>query len=210
MSSQLSKISEQLSNINESIAKKRFKKAGLKVKKLDKDKTSRCPDFLIEYKNEPKFICEVKTIISADYHKELGHISIHNPKLNQKGFWYDSFQKIEEVLKKAVVQYKEFIKSKQEFRGLPFLIAIFPDPFVIDFSIIPKDIFGIKEISALLKIEEDLERKRELDRITQGMSSNEFRDFILDFIEGRRCLSLPSHSKKWLVLRNAECFNMFK
>jgi len=177
-----------------------FKKYGLRVQKLDeKYKKFRCPDYLVSTQNNKNsFICECKCIFSAGtidngkYNVSTEDINLHNR--NKGLFKFDSFEHIKEKIESAEKQYCSLIDKKPEYKKLPFVIALDFDFFTDSFEYIPRDIYGLQNISAIMKIERDYEIKTKLRDLTS--------DKLKKIAKGEISIKLPTNSKRFMILPN--------
>ncbi|MBU0579755.1 MAG: hypothetical protein KKA19_01145, partial [Candidatus Margulisbacteria bacterium] len=159
-------INQILANIIASKFEKKvkgiFKKYGLNVKKLDCDKSTKSSDYLVCNNSDSKkcFICECKYISSAGYIPETGQ---HKSTLenNSISFFRNNLcQKIKSEIHSKINQYKELINAKPKYAGIPFVIAFELDWIIEgDFDLLDLNNMNISELSAIMKIEKDLERK---------------------------------------------------
>ena len=174
-----------------------FNKYGLIVEKLDKNNTSRCPDYFVKTKDDKLgFICECKYIHSAGtIDNGLYHVSTEDLKLSNRDgghFRFNSFDKIEEVISDANKQYVSLIKNKPSFSIFPFVVALDFDFFADSFNFIPKNLYGIETVSAVMRVEYNFELKNFLEKMT-----------ITDierFINKDISVKLPLNTKKFKVL----------
>jgi len=197
----LQKITRQ----NEDKVEKRFERQDFRVIKLDKDRENKRPDFLIYRPNiqKDKFICEVKTIFSVGtLDNGKYHISTYDLGLGERNkgpFVFDSFPKLQDVFTEAKRQFKQLIMDNVQYKTFPFVVAIFPDFFADSFDLIPRDIFGLKLISAVIQLERDYEIKQEARKMPL--------EELEGIIEGRKRHKFPAQSLKWKVLRNSKAEN---
>lgn len=184
-----------------------FKKYGLKVQVLDKDKSGKRPDYFAYYENNEKkaFVCECKYIASAGSTTDgEQHVSSDNPLLpkRKKGFQYDASTKIKEVIEKAVSQYDGLKRDKPEFENYPFVVALDFDFWADLFDSIPKDIYGLKEVSAVMKLEEGYEQKEEM----VSWPLNEHRKIL----QGKGKRKIPPNTVRFKVRINFSAGVKFK
>ena len=201
-----SKYFQSISNANEKKTEKRFKKLGYSFVKLDIDNNSKKPDYLVfDNLKTPIFLCEVKTINSAGIiHDTNYQASTYDSDWALNGLpcsLPDPLRKIENVLVHARSQYIEYVKANSSHKFLPFVVALFPDFFVECLEMIPCDLFGINEISAVIQIEKDHERKK----IVAPMSLSEIINYMNNICKG--VLGIPPPSIKWKVLINKTAIN---
>lgn len=174
-----------------------FDKYNLIVEKLDRNKKSRFPDYFAQTKDKKGgFVCECKYIHSAgvidngNYHVSTEDMNL--PHRNGKPFRFDGFCKIEEVIIDANKQFLSLVQNKPKFAKFPFVIALEFDFFADLFDFIPKNLYGIETISAILRIERNFELKSFLEKMT-----------ITDlekFINKDISVKLPPNTKKFKVL----------
>jgi len=159
-----------------------FENYNLDFMKLDEDKSGKRPDYFVHSKIDKTlgFICECKYVASAgciDYGQY--HISMYDLNLGRRNkglFEFHSLLKIQSVITDALYQYNGLINDKSEYRSYPFVIAAELDFFADCFEAIPRDLFGLKEISAIMKIEKNVELNKalwkysleELEKIATG------------------------------------------
>lgn len=186
---------QALTNQNEKVTEKMFKKNNCIVQKLDVDNAIRRVDFLIT-KGNKQFLCEVKTILSAGYTKDGSHLAsiYENPKLmiGNKAFEYDGLKKGKETIRDALTQYKEFIKNEPKYGKLPFVIALFPEFYSDSFNLLPERFQS--EISAIIQIERDRAQKDFAWKLPLKK--------LEEVIRGVLKVKTPPPSKEWKVLRN--------
>lgn len=198
------KESESFQNKIEGI----FKKHGLEINVLDKDKSSRRPDFFVQFKNNPYkgFVCECKYIASAGViDNGKYHLSTHDLHLatrNKGAFQFDSSDKLESVIRNALSQYESLIKDKPQYEKFPFIIAVGLDFFADDFYLIPKGIYGLREISAVMKIERNFEQKEELGKWSLGE--------LEQAVKGKSRKKIPPESVRFKILLNPLAKRRFK
>jgi len=185
-----------------------FKKYGLGVEVLDKDKDGRRPDFFV-FKRDNKekgFICECKFVASAGtLDNGKYHISLFDPKLgerNKGGFQSSSFGKIENKIREALSQYQALIEDKSSYKKFPFVIVLEMDFFANSFDFIPKKIYGLREISAVMKLERNIEQKEEIKKWPK--------EELKKVIERKLKKKIPPESIRFKVLQNSNPINPFK
>lgn len=158
--------SNRRSDNNEAAVKEQFEKLGYSVKQLDRKSSSkkRRPDFLISNSSGPQMLCEVKTIASAasfldkeDKDKRIWVSTLDEAFMLEKEYSVDVFpiQKIDERLAIAAEQRDALIADFPELEPLPFLVAIFFDPFADNFPSPYPSSFN-KDVSGILTIKEDI------------------------------------------------------
>lgn len=185
-----------------------FKKYAFDIEELDKKyKKFRCPDFLVITKDKKRgFVCECKYIFSAGvidngkYNVSTEDVSLSNR--NKGVFQFDSFTKVEEVIRDAENQYSELVKNNQEYKKYPFVVALDFDFFADSFDYIPKDIYMLKNISAVIRVERDYELKKALQNLTT--------DQLEKLIKKEITIRLPVNSKRFKVLQNKKSVNQFQ
>jgi hypothetical protein len=144
-----------------------FKKYELKVDVLDKDKTGSRPDYFVYFANNHQkgFVCECKYIASAGtINNGRYQVSTHSCDLAKRGnggFQFSPYEKIKAIIEKALLQYEALKKDKPEYATFPFVVSLELDFWADSIDSIPNDIYGLKEVSAVMKIEEGLEQKEE-------------------------------------------------
>lgn len=179
-----------------------LKKHGLNIEALDKNNKNRRPDFLAKTTNG-EFIGECKGIYSDGFRNNC-HVSTLDD--NFEG-GVDSHKmdlgKIETCLKDAKNQLEHLAKdSPGKYNTRPFVVFLHLDFFADDFNFIPKDLFGMTEISAIAKIERDIERYE----MFQRWGSKK----IKDFIDKKTKEKIPLESVRFRVLINPQAKNKFK
>ena len=179
-----------------------FKKYNLNVLILDKDKKGRRPDFFVYHKNnrEKGFICECKYIASAGvidngkYH--VSTLDINLAKRNKGDFALDDpFAKLEEVIRNAYSQYRDLIQDKKECKFFPFVITLEMDFFANNFDFIPRNIYGLNTISAVMTIKRNIEQREEFEKWT--------RKELKEMINGQSRKKIPPESVRFKVLLNS-------
>jgi hypothetical protein len=167
-----SKESNQRATANEAVVDEQFKNLNYLVKRLDsKSSKRRRPDFLISNSSGPQMLCEVKTIAAAAYmpdkeDKDKGiHVSTLDETLRKFRVDVEPIKKIDERLVKAVRQRDALIADFPKLEPLPFLVAIFFDPFADDFLYFYPSTFN-KDVSGILTIKEDVARNKAFDKLS--------------------------------------------
>lgn len=190
-------LMQAVSDGNEAVAEKRFKKLGFKTERLDRGGPRKRPDFLVHDSRGPLLVAEVKTIHSAGYLRDHNvHVSTLDPRLAEiEGFSIDvDFH--EEKLVEATEQRSHLVEDRPALAGLPFVVVLFSDVHADHFQLMPTAMEAFPEISGLLKIERDHAR----EKVIKGMSTPEMeRRILTDDMRG-----LPPPSKEFLLLQN-EC-----
>lgn len=185
-----------------------FKKYGLDVEELDKKyKSFKSPDFFVTTKDKKQsFICECKYIFSAGaIDNGKYNVSTEDKGLatrNKGAFRFDSFTKVEEVIRGAENQYREFVKNKKEYKNYPFVVVLDFDFFADSFDYIPRDIYKLENVSAIMRIERDHELRKALQSLTI--------DQLEKLIKKEITINLPANSKNFRVLQNKESPNKFQ
>ncbi len=177
-----------------------FKKYGLSIVDLDKNhKKFKCPDYFVQTRGgKYGFLCECKYIFSAGgldngkYNVSTDDFNL--AQRNKDAFEFDSFKKVEDVIKGAENQYRELVKNEQKYDKYPFIIALSFDFFADSFGCIPKNIYGLKNVSAILRIERDYEIKQVLEKLTLQQLER--------LINKKNTIKLPQNTKKFRVLLN--------
>lgn len=185
-----------------------FEKYNLNVCELDKKyKKFKCPDYLVETRaGKFGFVCECKYIFSAGaIDNGKYNVSTFDSKLakrNKGAFQFDSFTKVEEIIRGAEAQYEDLIKNKPEYTKYPFIIALDFDFFADSFDYIPRDIFKLKNVSAVIRLERDFNLKKELEKLTTEQ--------LEMLIKKEITIKLPANSKQFKVLLNSKPMNKFQ
>lgn len=193
-----------------------FKKYDLGVEVLDKNKSGRKPDFFIFLKGdrEKGFICECKFIASVGAIDNGEYqVSTLDTKLSERergAFQYNYDIKNAEVIEKALSQYQALVRDKPFYQKFPFVIALkfdfFADSFDYIFDLIAKNKNipekEIQEISAVMKIEKNIEQKREF----KESSTKDLEEMII----GKRKKEISLESVKFKVLLNSKAKIKFK
>lgn len=169
------------------------------VIRLDKGRSGRRPDFHVFEKSTGKgLVCEVKSIFSAGYIHGR-HMSLYglDPNMDHRapGVMIDPWPKLWEVLENAQGQYKALVRNCPQFRGSPFVAALFLDFFVDIFDVIPRHLSDYPLISGLIRVERSAEQSRFLEQFTASQ--------LKEIIEGKRSVKMPPPTKKWRLLRNS-------
>ena len=170
------KIDDYLNSLtkeNENQTKLIFEKYGFTYKKLDESylcKHTKCPDFLFS-KGRRELLCEVKTLHSAYYDINLGHISMTMPtRKNESGlFTIDpekANKKIIDAFEDSIDQKKSICSKNKEFAKYPFLVAIYFDPLADDFLSIIEFLDDFPEISAVINAYQSCRFKKEFGKLT--------------------------------------------
>jgi len=202
-------LANSIAIIYENEIKGIFKKYGLKTKKLDVDKSTKSPDFLVykDCNHRDSFICECKYIASAGYNQKTGkHIST----LDLPGFFIRNniCDKLKEEIYVKINQYKELIRNKPIYKKIPFVIALKMDSIIEnDFDLLDLSSMDIPELSAIIKIEKDIERKE----YYASLSIDEMKDLVHKMLNKIKIkINLPQSSKRFKVKMNINSTNKFK
>ncbi len=141
-----------------------LKKYGHNVTKLDKDIHGRKPDFLITNSLGEKLLVECKYVVCGGITEDGEQISMLNPNLHQSGVFEPNFQnKYYEVLLDARDQYNKYVSQNTKVNNkIPFVVALDADFLAKWFRFLPSDIYGLKEISAIIYIVKNKELDEEL------------------------------------------------
>lgn len=177
-----------------------FKKYGLAVKILDNDTSGKRPDYFVYTKRNEKegFVCECKYIASAGVlDNGKYHVSMHDPKLHEHDIFKCEtyYDKVQEVLKRARQQYIDLINDLPEYKKFPFVVALEFDFFADCFHMIEKSIFNYTEISALIRLDRDYEKKVKL----KGLSLEQLEKLIKKEVK----IKLPPDTLQFKVLMNS-------
>jgi hypothetical protein len=184
------KLLNQISDKKAELTKEIFERMGLHCIALDtqkREKGIKCIDYLVRRETDQyEFLCEVKTIHSAYYDKTYGRISStmaavateeqRRTVLQPDTVYRVSYrEKLEATLKKirAVLEYargqvKSLVKMEPCYKGHPFVVALFFDPFVDEFDRLRDILPEYPEINAVLKRSQSCElnrRSEEIDHI---------------------------------------------
>lgn len=188
---------QAISDSNESVAEKRFRKMGLQVLRLDRQGPRSRPEFLVSDSSGPLLLSEVKTIVSAGY---LSNRNAHASTLDSDLPGTESFGMAidmrEDVLANAVWKYRCTVSDIPGLVGIPFAVVLFQDFYADHFTLFPPRMDSFPEISGLLKVVKDDAR----DQAMRKMSMEELR---------RRgatgCMKgLPPSRKEFCLIKN-EC-----
>jgi hypothetical protein len=211
------KASNQRSDANERVVKEQFEKLNCVVKKLDrKASKGRRPDFLISNSaGRPQILCEVKTVDSAFYprdKKKYGVEHVHVSTLDDKfrGFFQNipiDGRAIEKHLADAVDKREALIKDEPQFATLPLLVAFFFDQLATEY--LPPFDERFREVSGILMIAEDVERKKAFRKLTDEQQKRHLRAEAAELDRAKLTGTtpqlddeLPPHSKDFVLVPN--------
>jgi hypothetical protein len=195
---------ERLARQSEKIAEKRFKACGFDVSVIPVAQRRR-PDLLVTDSAGPVVICEVKTIASAGYLKELGfHASLNDPRFVEASQTMIVVEgeamprKVIEALDEAADQYRQLCEDQKELAGVPFVVALFMDFFADCFDLLPTRADAPEpinpDISAVMKVEHAWEARAVLDKYSREQQR--------DWYDGRLQLELGPITKRWRIRQN--------
>jgi hypothetical protein len=191
--------SEALSQItaaNEGIIEKQLKKLTYAVTRLDRNVTSRRPDFLISNRaGRPEMLCEVKTVHSAGYLADRdAHISMLDGKLHETGVFEDQIDltKISDNLANAVRKRNALVKDRPNLASLPLLVAFFFDFFADHLVCYPRSFDP--EVSGILTIARDIARTEAFGKLSTDDQEQRLRSGRME--------GLPASSKDFILVRN--------
>lgn len=191
------KVLQEIAFRNEEVAKKRLKKMGLRVERLDHQGPRKRPEFLVLDSTGPMLICEVKTIFSAGFLGDRSaHISTHDPALlDTEEFSREiSFQKMEENLDAAVGKFRTLVEDRPELAGIPLVVIFFFDFFANDFDFFHRDMPKFPDISGIMRVEVDHEIRRASEKLSlEGLRRQ---------IESRSKKGMPPPSKGFRLVVN--------
>jgi hypothetical protein len=180
-----------------------FKKYGLRVQKLDRNNRGRKPDFLLTNSSNQQVIVECKYIISGGTTEDGKIISTFNTGLSDGGIFQPTFyEKYNDVFIDACDQFREFVKHNSQHREAPFVIALDADFFAKWFNFIPRDMYGLSEISAVIYLEKNVEQDRALEEYSM--------DELEEISDGGLIVSMPPPSVRFKVLHNSSAKVKFK
>jgi len=193
-----------VSDENEEIVAKRFKRIGLTPIRLDKvGKRKRPerkrPDFLVnDGAAQPVLICEVKTILSGGSVKDKKFLaSTADPDLIDKGaFVFDiDFTDMDNTLANAVGKYRELIEDRPDLARVPLVVAFFFDVFADHFDLYRADMDRFKDVAGILKVERD----HLIDAVAKKMSRGDLEARI----ESQSMTGMPPNTKAFRLLENS-------
>jgi hypothetical protein len=186
-------IVNRIAAANELTVKKQFEKLKYSVERLDRKKEKRArPDFLVSRSGRPQMLCEVKTILSAGYlHNKGVHVSTLDENLRKFEIPID-LKNIDDCLADAVHQRAVLVEDCQEFKRLPFLVALFFDPFADFLHCYPRT-FN-EAVSGILTIETDVARTKAFAKLSRQEQEGRLRT--------GQAAGLPPHSKDFALVRN--------
>jgi len=172
----------RISEANEKDTKTIFESLGFILQKLDHKSISSCPDYLV-IKGEIKILCEVKTIFSAgfcntiiinsngDEIEKKQHLSLTVGNLEPNSHFDIPVSALvkkacDSALIKGANQYRAITNIVNEYKNLPFVLAIFYDFFANSFEDMNNEIINYPEISAIITRFNDCINKSILDQYT--------------------------------------------
>lgn len=180
-----------------------LEKYGHSVVKLDKDRKGRKPDYLVTNIENNKVLVECKFVASGGMTEDGQHISTLNPDLVYCGVFQPTFrEKYYEVLSDAQDQYKKYTKNSGNDSKLPFVVAIEADFLAEYFRFIPNDIYGLKDISAVIYLLRNVERDKELYKYSI--------DDLEKIIDKKLKVYTPSPSLQFKVIHNTSANIKFR
>jgi hypothetical protein len=192
-----------VSDENEGIVEKRFKRICLSPIRLDKvGKRKRPdrkrPDFLVnDGASRPVLICEVKTILSGGHVKDKQFLaSTADPDHFDKGsFVFDiDFTDMDNALANAVSKYRELIEDRPELARVPLVVAFFFDFFADHFDLYRADMDRFKDVAGILKVERD----HVIDAVASKMSQTDLEARC----ESKSMAGMPPNTKVFRLLKN--------
>jgi len=151
----------------EEVVAKQLRKLKYSVRRLDFQKESARPDFLVSNSSGAQMLCEVKAIFSAGYKSDKGvHVSMLDEKLSNFGVFETKIDrtKIDDCLSDAVRKRMALVKDCPKFARLPLLVAIFFD-FFADFLHAYPRTFN-EDVSGILTIERDVARIKAFEELS--------------------------------------------
>jgi hypothetical protein len=190
---------QQISTANEAVVEKRFRKMGLRPRRLDFQGPRKRPDFLVSDSTGPVLVCEVKSIFSAGYDEERrAHVSTFDPEFLNRGpsFHEIDFTAIDRNLSEAVSKHKVLLEDCPEFVGLPLLVAFFFDPFADHFNLYPREMKAFPEVSGIVKVVSD----HLIDAAARRMSLEELKARV----DSGDMTGMPPNTKIFELVEN-EC-----
>jgi hypothetical protein len=146
-----------ISDRNEGIVKKRFKRMKMKPIRLDNQGPRKRPEFLVvDGSEQPVVICEVKTIFSAGYLEDQDvHLSTADQRFMESprfsGVPVD-FAKIDENMANAVCKYKVLLKDRPELVGVPLVVDFFFDWYADYFDLYDRRMEPFPDVSGILQV----------------------------------------------------------
>jgi len=196
-------LRQALSDANEKIAEKRFRRMGLVPVRLDKlGKRKRPerkrPDFrLDDGAKRPVVICEVKTIFSGGQVKDKKFLaSTLDPEHLGKGpFSFDvDFSDMDGAVANAIVKYRELVEDFPRLARVPLVVAFFFDEFADHFDLYRADMDRFKDVAGILKVESDHLR----NLVARTMSSDDLKALI----KSASMAGMPQSTKGFRLLKN--------
>ncbi len=173
----------EISIENENETKEIFEQLGFRVFKLDCIKrytnSSKCPDYLLD-KSELKILCEVKTIFSSgqvevtrdlpdgteEKSNEQVSFSAGEMKYNAS-FPIDASHIVKKTcdaaLNDSIAKYKSITQNHDEFKRLPYLVALYCDFYADSFDFLDIEIKRFPQISLVIKKYDNCSMKNILD-----------------------------------------------
>ena len=159
----------KLSDANERVVAKQFKKLGYVVEKLDRKSSKRArPDFLIKDRdNRPQMVCEVKTIVSGGFLPDKGfHMSTRDPNLGAFQLLRKdvNLRNMDEDLSDAVRKRSTLVEDEPKYQRLPLLVAFFFDLYA-NFLRFYEGTFD-ENISGIVTVKRDETTRRAFEQLS--------------------------------------------
>ena len=202
---------QRVTDRNERIAEKQLHRVlGFEFEPLDmagRQRRKRVEGALKESGGQPVALVEVKTLISGGVDPEDGaHFSTLDPSLPTTFDPEDSERNVrvrvrpvsagnlEQHLAKAVDQYRQTIEDYPGYKGLPFVVVLFADPFGPALELIDRRIPGHPEISGLMYLVRN--------RLRNASLSEETLEEIEARLNGLGDAGLPPPDYEWRYVAN--------
>ena len=194
---------QAISDQNEKIAEKQFKRMALTPVRLDKigkrkRPARKRPEFrLDDSAKRPVAIVEVKSILSAGPVRDRKFLaSTLDPEHFGKGpFSLNAdFSDIDNALANAVVKYHDLVEDSPELARVPLVVVLFFDEFADHFNLYQPNMDRFPDVAGILKIESD----HLIDAVAKTMSQEE----VLARIESGSMAGMPRSTKRFRLLEN--------
>jgi hypothetical protein len=195
---------QELSEKYEAVVRRLFEKNGAIVERLDNKKDSkqtefrRRPDYFVrDVKSAKGFVCEVKSIFSADCVNGKHVSSIGSDfRKDGRGVLFDPKPNVEKSLENALDQFNILVKDFPKHKSAPFVIVAFPDFYVDEIHYV-RVIDKYPIITAILFVERDKDLRKflktlSLEQCVAALNKESLSSF------GK----VPPMKKTWKLLRN--------
>lgn len=186
--------------------KGRLKRFGFTVEVLDNDESGKRPDYFVYKANDRVngYIVECKYIASPGMTEDKKcHASLLDDEITEHGPFCNNtyYEKAQSRIEDATIQYKSLVRDNPFYADKPFLVAMEFEFFSDCFDMIQRDMFGIKEVSGIIRLVSNIEKKEFLHKLPT--------DELKDIIHGKIKKKLPPDEVQFKVVLNPKAQNPF-